>query len=254
MHDTPTWLFDLFGQAAAGVLQLLPEAVAAGHERARDAQEASGLRQLNPYGNTSWLVVFEEFVLTLGTLPGAHLMRPKGASYELVVLNGTAVCPVRVKRTTGRLEDARLKPNRIRRALSALNQLGEENQTLDLAAIGYDEDDLFDPAFIIPRDTAAGVVFVPYDVDADTGVGAVGIGQGTVLLDGAVDWVHFEELDLDTQHSAPRPVRSGVEPRFDSGAMPEPILQPRLRPVRNPEEDDRVSDIKRGIADDGTDD
>lgn len=254
MRDVPQWLLDKFGSSTADVLQLTQEAVVAGHERARNAQEASGLRQLNPYGNTSWLVVFEEFVLALGNLPGASVLRPKGASYELVVVNGTALCPVRVKRTTGRLEDARLKPNRVRRALSALNQNVGEDQTIDLSILGYDEDALFDPALIIPRGTVGGVLFVPYDVDADAGVAALGIGQGTLLPDGAVSWADFEEIDLNTRHAGPRPVATGPERRFDSGSVPEPSLHPRLRSVRNPEEADRASDIKRRIADDGTDD
>lgn len=253
MRDVPQWLLDLFGPSVADVLQLIPEAVMAGHERARNTQQASGLRQLNPYGNTSWLVIFEEFVLALGALPNAGLMRPKGAPYELVVVNGTVICPCRVKRTTGRLADARLKPTRVRRALSALDRYTEPGQTLDLSKLEYDADELFDPSFIIPKDTAAGVLFVPYDVDADTGLVAVGIGQGVLLDDGAVDWFAFEELDLGTRRAVPRAVPSGQESTFASGSLPEPLLRPRAQPVENPEADD-VADTARRIPETGTDD
>lgn len=254
MRDAPQWLIDLLGPSAADALQLIPEALQAAHQRASNTQEVSGLRQQYAYGSTSWIVVCEELVAALGSLPGARRFRPKGATYELVVLNGTAICPCRVSRNGERLERAQLKATRVRRALSSLHQRTTADVTLDLAAIDYDEDQLFDPAVVIPKGSASRVVFVPFDVDPKIGLLAAGIGEGLMRPDGSVTWSEFHELRLDQYRAGPQPLPATDEMRFDNASMPEPPLSPRAQPVENPEAQDTESGTPGRSVENGTDD
>ncbi|MCU1530102.1 MAG: hypothetical protein JWP75_3865 [Frondihabitans sp.] len=239
MTDYPQWLDELLGSAAPEVLSQLADCVAAGHERARDAQDASRLRQRNPYGGTSWLAVYDEFASTLVQIAGARLFKPKNASYELVVINGTLIYPCRVLVAGGRLEEGTLKPTRLRRAISAVNQQGVGASMLDFADLALEDGELLDPTIAIPSSVASRVLLVPYESSPEAGLLAIGVGEGTVLFEGTIGWSRFHQLPLNLHSAGPQPVRE-VEPRFDSGALPEPPLMPRQREVENPEAHDEV--------------
>lgn len=253
MSDYPLWLDDLLGSTASVVLTQLPECVAAGHERARDAQDASRLRQRNPYGGTSWLAVYDEFASTLGRITGARVFKPKNASYELVVINGTLIYPCRVLVAGGRLEEGTLRPTRLRRAISAVNQQETANSMLDFAGLALEDGELLDPTIAIPSSVASRVLLVPYESSPEAGLLAIGIGEGTVLLEGTIDWSRFHQLPLDLHSAGPQPVRD-VEPRFDSGVLPEPPLTPRQREIENPEAHDEVDQDPLRAVENDTDD
>lgn len=251
MSDYPQWLRDLLGTATTDVLDQVAECAAAGHERARDAQDASRLRQRNPYGSTLWLSVYDEFASTLGRVAGATLFKPRNASYELVVINCTLIYPCRLLAADGRLEDGRLRPTRLRRAISALNQQSAADSTLDFTGLALEHGELLDPAIAIPPSVASRVLLVPYESSPEVGLLAVGVGEGKFLLDGSVEWFHFHKLSLGLHIAGPQLV-TDVAPRFDSGVPPEPSLMPRKREVDNPEaydEGDRSPLRRREIAD-----
>jgi hypothetical protein len=80
------------------------------------------------------------------------------------------------------------------------------------------------------------------------------VGEGLVLRDGAVDWTAFHQIALDLHRAGPQPVPADEEPRFDNGALPEPPMHRRARPVQNPEAHDTDSDTAERSVDNGTDD
>jgi hypothetical protein len=71
-----------------GVVQALAAAQRAGLA----AQDASGLRARYPYGST-WPARYQFLVDALRDIPGAEVIRPPGAGYRLVVINGCLLVP-----------------------------------------------------------------------------------------------------------------------------------------------------------------
>jgi hypothetical protein len=251
----PQWLLDLLGPSTDDIVDLFPECIRAGHERARDAQDASRLRQKNPYGGTSWLSVYDEFVIQLGSLPGASLYKPANASFQLVVLHETLIYPSRVTVAAGgQLKYGRMKPTRLRRAISALPALVAAQAPFDFSLLSDNDQQWVEPDLFIPQSVAKQVLLVPYASNADAGLVAAAVGEGNLLLDGYVDWVNFHSLELGLHHAAPQAVIPEAEaPRFDNGVLPQPSLSPRRSAVQNPEAADALNEEPASRVDDGKD-
>jgi hypothetical protein len=247
MGSNPKWLHDYLGERADEATELFAESISAAHDRARDAQDASRLRQRNPYGNTMWLAVHDEFVRRVGRVTGASSYRPRRAPYALTSLNRTLIYPIRhASDLSAPFERARFKVTPLRRDLLNIPRHASRQQAFDFAAIADDEAWLdHEPA--TNEVHADRVLLVLYVSNPEAGLIALAVGDGAFLTDGTIAWAHLDVLDIGTYNSGPRAVvPSADQPRFDSGAAPEPSMAPRLDRVVNPEEED---ELERNAAD-----
>lgn len=245
MNAFPTWLHDYLGESAADAVALFAECISGAHDRASDAQDASGLRQRNPYGNTLWLAVHDEFVQQVGQVPGASVHRPRRAPYSLTSLNRTLIYPVRHgSDLTVPFEAARFKVTPLRRELLNIPHHSSSQQAFDFAAISEDEA-WSNPALRTSTLNVERVLLVLYVSNPEAGLVALAVGDGTFLADGTIAWAHLDVIDIGTYKAGPQAVTSeaGLR-RFDSGEAPEPPMAPRAEAVPNPEEVDE--DARRG--------
>jgi hypothetical protein len=86
------WVVERFGQHADAVMVGVVQALAAAQRAGLAAQDASGLRARYPYGST-WPARYEFLVNALRDIPGAEVIRPHGAGYRLVMINGCLLVP-----------------------------------------------------------------------------------------------------------------------------------------------------------------
>ena len=146
-----------------------------------------------------------------------------------------------------------MKVTPLRRAITSLGQRSEVQHALDFTQLMSDGDeDWLDPELTSPQGIARRVLMLPFISNSDAGLLAAGVGEGTLLHDGHIDWEHFHQLDLDLYRAAPQAVvEEAFEPRFDNGSLPEPPLARRAHEIDNPEESDEQPLAE---ADSGTND
>lgn len=237
MATHPDWLTELLGPRTVDVVARIPDGLRTANERAKDAQTASRLRQLNPYGNSLWLAVHEEMVAAAAASGEFAVYRPEGASYDIPVVNDTAIYAYRQdSRVKESLDSAAMEPRRIRDALVALSNRMPRAQVLEFGA--GEEEGWGTSAPVWPRRA----LLVPFVANADSGVLGAGLGQGRLRADGFVEWVHFVPLDLDLYRAAPQRLREvDAEPRFDTGMIPVPSMSPRRRKAISPVDEDEIA-------------
>lgn len=97
MEDGRRWAIETFGACGVHIRDLAPQLVRDEHTASADAQEASGRRSRSVYGEF-WRGILEKFE-QFGKLPGATLIRPGQAPYNIPVINGVALFPWRYGRT-----------------------------------------------------------------------------------------------------------------------------------------------------------
>jgi len=247
VNSLPKWLYEYLGESASEIVGLFGESISGAHERASDAQEVSGLRQRNPYGNTLWLAVHDELFQRVGRVAGASTYRPRRAPYSLTSVNRTLIYPLRHGSDLSvPFEAARFKVTPLRRDLLNLPHHSASQQAFDFASIS-DDDIWSEPAITPATARAERVLLVLYVSNPEAGLLALALGDGAFLTDGTIAWAHLDVIDLGTYKAGPQAVVTGSElRRFDSGQAPEPSLAPRVAKVENPEE---VDESARNVTD-----
>lgn len=97
MEDGRRWSIETFGAPGVYIRNLVPQLVREEHTASADAQDASGHRSKSVYGEF-WRGILERFEV-FGKLPGATLIRPGRAPYNIPVINGVALFPWRYGRS-----------------------------------------------------------------------------------------------------------------------------------------------------------
>lgn len=97
MDEGRRWALETFGRSGVHIRNLVPQLVREEHTASADAQEASGHRSKGVYGEF-WRGILEKFE-QFGRLPGATLIRPGQAPYNIPVINGVALFPWRYGRS-----------------------------------------------------------------------------------------------------------------------------------------------------------
>jgi hypothetical protein len=235
------WAVRRFGESAGPLQQAVVAAIAEAHADAVAAQVASGTRKRDPYGHTMKNRQHECLVerVRAGEVPGAEVIHPRGAFFELVRIPATnaLIFPWRyaVDGTVSR-EDARMRTSGVRRDLLAGVATGRGQLSLDHAEVA--DADLEtqlaeEEALAAELRSFARVVTVGY---ASNPTGILDLGWGDAELvgeDGTVDWAHWEPLtapaevhraDGRGQHTDP----AGLRPALDPTAAPR---QPRFDDV-----------------------
>lgn len=239
MHQYPDWIIDMLGEAPQNIIELITVGIQNAHGRGRSAQDASGLRQLNPYGNTLWLAVHDELSTSIGALPGCSTFKPDGASYSVPVVGETAIYAYRQgSKLRGDLQAAALEPRAVRDALVALSNRVTAEDTLDFDSLTAGDASWATPELRASRSAPRRTLLVPFIDNADAGLIAAGLGEGRLQSGGTIDWAHFVDLDLNLYRSAPRAVvEVAEERRFDNAVIPEPDMMPRRQRTTTPDEE-----------------
>lgn len=228
------WVTESLVAAAAGLRGAVLVAIPQAHEDAVAAQAASGTRKRDPYGHTMKNRQHECLVKAGRSVDGVEVIRPRGASFELlrVSATGTVLFPWRYATSTRVARvDARMRTSSFRRDLLSAGEPTAQ-LTLEQASLSGDELEAqlaeLDAVFDELRRYAP-VVTVAY---ASNPTGLLDLGWGVAeLLDdkGSVDWRHWESLPWQSSG------RAAV-----GGQAPAELGSP-LRPVPSNGTDDRVS-------------
>jgi hypothetical protein len=216
-----------------------------------DAHSASRLSTLQAFGG-AWPARFEELVDRLNGLDGVEVVRPAGAAFELVVVNGQLLVPFRYADDLG---TSHRDPRATRRLNKSVRELLAEYGT----APKWVTDELFaisdadrPEAKLLGDLRPDGMVMVFFAANAKAGLLSLGWGEATVVAGGDLDWVFTEMLPLPKPSSpargrpipvnGPRLAASGGSPlpRFDDA----PMVAPELTARNAPGDGDGASDEK----------
>jgi hypothetical protein len=247
----------LLGDDCQSVFEEVLRGVEDAHRAARDAQDAGGLTKKTTYGGTFWLAVYEHLIDRFSGHDGFAKFHPHGAPYELVVLNGVLLYPVKVGDTvTTSVRDGRVDDRPIRKGIFDAARRQSINRGFDFEALTDDNgDEWVELPPIVPDGVASEIVIFPYISNAEAGVLAAGVGQGTLLATHNVAWEHYVDLDLDLYRAAPTGVEDDAETtRFDDAPLPNPMLGSRGGFVKNPEADDEAKGSASEKEEDGSGD
>ncbi len=232
----PGWVTGALGEAASELRDAVLVAIPQAHKDAVAAQAASGTRKRDPYGHTMKNRQHECLVEAGRLVDGVEVIRPHGASFELLQVSATkaVLFPWRYATSTRVARvDARMRTSSFRRDLLST---GEASAQLTLEHAGLSDDELEtqlaeDEAIVDELRRFASVVTVGY---ASNPTGLLDLGWGVAeLLDdrGAVDWRHWEPL----------PWLSSTRASPGAAQAPAGATSP-LRPVPTAETDDRVTE------------
>lgn len=268
------WAGQRFGEAADALRDAVVAGLAEAHGDAVAAQVASGTRKRDPYGHTMKNRQHECLVARVreGEVPGAEVVHPRGASFELVRIPVTNVIlfPWRYARDSQlRREDAPMRTSRIRRDLLTGVTDGRGQLTLDHA--GVQDEDLEaqlaeEEALAAELRSLARVVTIGY-ASNPTGILDLGWGDAELLDDdGRVGWEHWEPLMAQlragraggsrqltgssaTLRAVPDPATAS--PRFDAAPLDDDFgLQPRSPLAGEPEQEAGSHAEETGTGDD----
>lgn len=236
------WAITKFGKHAETLWRVVPAAIGAAVERQMDTHAASRLRTLQAFGG-AWPARFEELVDRLQGLDGVEVVRPAGAPFELVVVNGHVLLPFRYAADLG-------TSHKDRRATRRLNKSVRELLAQYGAPPNWVTDELFPiskadgPGAKLLGDLRPdGMVLVFFAANAKAGLLCLGWGEATVAAGGDVAWGYTEMLPLPKPPvplasrpipvDGPRIAEGGRAPlpRFDEAPLPAPELAVRTTPI-----------------------
>lgn len=200
------WAVDQFGDAAGEVAGHVVRGLIRGQRGARLVQAAAraeGATDNYAFGsmwNTRYQVIVEQF--ELADLPGYEVIKPKGASYRLVVVNGRVIIPFRhatsMNKPVGQTKLGSLIPRRLARDSGVL----PERTLFDDLDSGIDVADGVESPTVgeVAAEARAlnlKVVYVAYVANADSDeIQAAWWGTPASLEDdGSMVWFP-EQLDL----------------------------------------------------------
>jgi len=214
------WALETFGTYGPHIREQVAEMVKAEHEASLDAQEASGYRSRSIYGEF-WRGLLEKFE-AFGELPGARLVRPGEAPYQLPVVNDVVLFPWRyAKSRKAEFATTRFATSDARIAVSSLRapsvqtelELGlpdpgmnEEERRL-LAALHAD-----DPVISSNR-----LVLVAISSSV-SGLFSAEWGEATLNAAGFIEWIGSPEGLLQLPLS--KPASTSPSSSFTDGVPP----------------------------------
>lgn len=186
------WFRARFGEAAPAVAAALIRAGRAAHETSADTKATSGLRTDEPYGATFWQVLALNVVDELAEVPSVRKIRPKGSRFHLPVVGGTTIYAAKCASQSGpEAEHLVIRWSQFRdELLSDVERRPEE--FLPLAEWQVDETE----ELASPGSEAEAVVLVAFVASDRAGLERIHIGDGYLDADGAVIWIHNEELPV----------------------------------------------------------
>lgn len=201
------WAVDQFGDAAPEVAGHIVRGLIRGQRSARMVQavaRAEGATDNYAFGsmwNTRYQVIVDQF--ELADLPGYEVIKPRGASYRLVVVNGRVIIPFRhatsMNKPIGQTRVGSLIPRRLARDSGVL----PERTLFDEADSRIDPQDATDSPTVgeVAAEARAlnlSVVYVAYVANADSDeIQAAWWGTPVSLEDdGGMVWFP-EQLDLN---------------------------------------------------------
>lgn len=247
------WARERFGDAAEDLLREIPAALLAAHRRAYDSYVGLGVQTKEAYG-LIWKVQHEELVARLRGLEGARVFKPRGARYELVMIDNVVLYPWRyADGNLTPLEYAQMKLSDIRRTLLSLTDDTEADEQLPLDSAATPDEELEaerEQAREETRQLLAGlrVVLIAYASNPHSGILSTEWGDPAGADEnGRVNWLHHESLPVLAGEEggqqgggevggSPAPIRP-VAPaggngsagrRFDDAPMAEPLLAPKV--------------------------
>lgn len=241
--EPTSWAVQRFGEHAQAVMMGVVQALTDAQRAALAAQDASRLRARHPYGGT-WLARYEFLVNALHDLPGAEIVRPHGAGYRLVLLNGCLLVPFAHSKTLTEppISQARVPSALLRELTAAAVPPPREPLALftpDPPATGGGR-----PAVAtLPPGTE--VVYIAFVANADSD-GLLAAWWGIPQFqdaEGGLTWspdplpVHLaERADSDLARDPARftPVVPAPRRAFDQGELPELALGARPAPTEPP--------------------
>jgi hypothetical protein len=139
--DGDQWAHWVFGEAGPRLRRLIPCLVQAAHHDMAVAQDVSKVQAQFVYG-VMWRRTLEEFARVIpDEIPGAAILRPRGAAYQIVTVNAVPLYPWRyAKDLAADPGRARLgtPPSGVRLALFTGDEVGVEQLTLDLGGDATD--------------------------------------------------------------------------------------------------------------------
>lgn len=232
------WALQTFGTYGPHIREQIAEMVQAEHEASLDAQEASGHRSRSIYGEF-WRGLLEKFE-AFGVLPGAKLVRPGGAPYQLPVVNGIVLFPWRYAKsreaefatTRFATSDARVAAATLRApAMQAELELGlpdpglnEEERRL-LAALHADD----------PVISSCRLVLVAISSSV-SGLFSAEWGEAKLNAAGFIEWVESPEGLLQLPLS--KLVSTSPSSSFTDGALPKKFPNAELDETANDSNDE----------------
>lgn len=230
------WAAEQFGDLAETVVRAVVESLEEAHEAGLRTQGASSARHNRPYGSM-WPERYDVLVSKLRGERGVEILHPRGASYDLPVINGRVLFPFRhsdnlAKRPITQARIANPIPQQLATRLNVPTPRPPE--TL------FDEPDEDDQVVAAPpAPPNLQIVYIAYVCNPQTqqvlhawwGIPKAQDEQGHL------DW-DPEPLPLELLRPGvadkPSTVTGTAAQAFDSGEPPTPNLQPRPRIVDNP--------------------
>jgi hypothetical protein len=258
--EPSAWSIGRFGRRYAEELwRLVPQALTTAVNRQIYTHQASGLDSLYAYGG-AWPAVYEELVNHVGGLDGVQVVRPRGKSFRLVLVNSILVVPFRYS-------DDLATPVTDPRTTQRLNKTCQDL----LAAFGpgpsQEQGELFPVPAAKAQEAMLGdvnpesMVMTFFAANAQAGLLAVGWGEAALRRYGNLRWKYHEAIPLPKSAtrtsgiSGSVPVsgqrRSADHRRFDEAPLPDPSLNPRtVAQQRDPNPPVSEEPQRRPLADD----
>jgi hypothetical protein len=244
-REPSRWAVEQFGDAAVDVARHVVRGLMRGQRAARNVQQAArvegatGNHSFGSMWNTRYQVIVEQF--ELADLPGYEVIKPKGASYRLAVVNGRVLIPFRhatsMNRPIGQARLGSMIPRRIARGSGVLPE-----RTLfdEPDAITTNPEDLPTTGEVAADARALNltVVYIGYVANADSDeIQAAWWGTPISLEDnGSMVWSP-EQLDMAIadERTGLRAVGTVTDmPGFAQGDAPELDVTPRHRNTESP--------------------
>lgn len=214
------WALETFGTYGPHIREQIAEMVKAEHEASLDAQEASGHRSRSVYGEF-WRGLLEKFE-AFGELPGATLVRPGEAPYQLPVVNGVVLFPWRyAKSRESEFVTTRFATSDARVAVGVLRPPSRQAVLdLDLPDPGLDEEERRLLAALHADDpviSSSRLVLVAVSSSV-SGLFSVEWGEAKLNAAGFIEWVESPESLMQLPPS--KPASTSPSGRFTDGVPP----------------------------------
>jgi hypothetical protein len=221
------WAFERFGEYAADLWKLVPEAIKAGVGRQIDTHVASGLASLHAYGG-AWPALHEELVNHVGGLEGVHMVRPAGSAVHYVVVNGSLLVPFRYARDLHTpLNDPSVTQRLNKTCRSLLSQLGPQPRPVS-EQLPLSDDFLPQPADplssskLLSDPCPENITLIAFASNT-AALLAIAWGEAALLGDDTLQWVYQEELPMPPNGQA----GPAMQPMGPTGPWP-------MRPTGGP--------------------
>lgn len=198
MEDGRRWAIETFGASGVSIRNQVPQLVREEHTASADAQEASGHRSRGVYGEF-WRGILEKFE-EFGKLPGATLIRPGQAPYNIPVINGVALFPWRYSRSrSSDLATARFVTSEARAAMFDLRNVAtqaELNLGLPRPELTPEEQQLAEivQAAMNDAQVTSGKLVVVAISSSELALHDMIWGEVTLNDDGSLEWGFQESL------------------------------------------------------------